>query len=263
MNKKIALSAFAFALIIPTSLVFASNDESPEIKTTEAQESQREANKKAFEATREANKKNNEVQKEERKRAFETAREQDKQEFEKQREIKKQEFEAQREAIKLEFEDRKEKIAEDKCKNIEERIANRLNHHENNSQMMNTVYGNMQQRIARLIERLKTAGADTTQLEADFSILITKIEKLRADHATFIATLTESQSFVCGKSEGEFKGKMEEARKVPEIIKQDREEIKSFFEKTIKADLKAIRAKLATQKEAATPPTTVTPDLVQ
>jgi len=68
--------------------------------------------------------------------------------------------------------------------------------------------------------------------------------------------LKDSQTFACGKSEGEFKTKITEARKVPELIKQDREDIKKFFQTTIKADLEAIKTKLAAEKATtATAPT--------
>lgn len=150
---------------------------------------------------------------------------------------------------RLEFQDKKEKMDQARCKNLESRITNRVNRYENNRRMLENVYGNMQSRIARLVERLKSAGADTTQLEKDLATLNDKIAKLKTDHETFMSTLVESRSFVCGNSEGEFKGKIDEARKVPEIIKQDRQDIKNFFQTTIKADLQAIRATLADQKD--------------
>ncbi|EKE20139.1 MAG: hypothetical protein ACD_8C00050G0002 [uncultured bacterium] len=158
-----------------------------------------------------------------------------------------------RSAKALQFQDRKEKMEEAKCKNLENKIANRVKRYENNGNMLSTVYGNMQTRLARLLERLNTAKADTAKLTADLAILDGKIAKLKTDHATFMTTLKDSQSFVCGSSEGEFKNKLEEARKVPEIIKQDRQDIKDFFQTTIKADLKEIRTALAEEKEATEP----------
>ncbi|MEI7891299.1 MAG: hypothetical protein WCI36_05035 [bacterium] len=248
MNKKIALSALAFAVVLPTSIAFAQ-----EVKPVEAQ---REANKQAFEAQREANKKTMEATREANKQNFEVTREANKQAFETQREANKQNIETLRQEKKLEFQNKKEALTAEKCQAIEAKIANRVTRYQENNQMQKGVFANMQARLSRLLARLKAAGADTTQLEADIATLQTKIDKLTADQASFMATLGETQAFVCGKSEGEFKGKLEEARKVPELIKQDRQDIKNFFETTIKADLKAIRATLAAQKEVATPTTT-------
>lgn len=151
---------------------------------------------------------------------------------------------------RLEFEDRKEKMAEEKCKNIENKIANRVNRYENNGQMLQKVYGNMKTRLQRLSAQLKAAGADTTKLDADLVVLNGKIDKLYADHAAFMFTLKETKTFVCGKTEGEFKTKIEQARKVPETIKQDRADIKNFFQTTIKADLEAIKTTLGLTTEA-------------
>jgi hypothetical protein len=153
---------------------------------------------------------------------------------------------------RLEFQNNKEIMTQDRCKNIEEKIATRVGRYENNGQMIQSVYGNMQARLARLLERLNTAGADTTKLTADLATLNIKIEKLKADQATFMATLKDSQTFVCGKSEGEFKGKLDEARKVPELLKQDRQDIRNFFQTTIRVDLQEIRNALGLKKEAAT-----------
>ncbi|EKE24949.1 MAG: hypothetical protein ACD_5C00347G0006 [uncultured bacterium] len=151
---------------------------------------------------------------------------------------------------RLEFQDKKEKMVADKCQNIEKKIANRVNRYENNGQMLTKVYGNMKTRLARLSAQLKTSGADTTKLDADLVILSGKIDKLLADQASFMATLKTSQTAVCGSSEGEFKTQLENARKVPELIKQDRTEIKTFFQTTIKEDLQAIMVKLGGTLEA-------------
>ncbi|MEI7621216.1 MAG: hypothetical protein WCJ51_01625 [Candidatus Moraniibacteriota bacterium] len=151
---------------------------------------------------------------------------------------------------RLEFKASKEKMVEEKCKNLETKIATRLGRYENNQQMIQTVYGNMQTRLTRLLEKLKTAGADTAKLEADLKTLTGKIEKFKTDQASFMTTLKESQAFACGKSEGEFKTKIDSARQVPTLLKQDRQDIKDFFETTIKTDLQAIRKTLAEQKDA-------------
>ena len=157
---------------------------------------------------------------------------------------------AQVTAKRLEFQEKEEAMAAEKCKNLETKIATRVSRYENNGQMLQKVYGNMKTRLDRLSAKLKTAGADTSKLDTDLAALYAKIDKLYADQALFMITLKETQTFVCGKSEGEFKGKIDQARKVPEIIKQDREDIKTLFQTTIKADLQAIRAVLETQNPA-------------
>jgi hypothetical protein len=234
MYKKIALSSLAFAIIAPASIAFAQTTVPTTIQATPptgrgqmmrdgiaAQRQENQANRADFKG-------------------------------------KMQDGREKLAEKRLEFQNNKEMMTQDRCKNIEERIATRVGRYENNGQMFENVYGNMQARLARLLERLNTAGADTKKLTTDLATLKTKIEKLKADQTTFMAALKDSQTFVCGKSEGEFKGKLDEARKVPELLKQDRQDIKNFFETTIRTDLQTIRKTLADQKEASAPSATST-----
>lgn len=212
MNKKIAIIAMTIAVAIPSLPVFGSEQQTT--TTREELQDRREAIKNKRIAVKE------DLQNE-------------KEELAKKR---------------LEFKENKEKMNEERCKNVETRIATRINRYENNQQMFQNVYGNMQTRLERLLAKLKTAGADTSKLETDLATLKTKIAKLKSDQADFISTLKETQDFACGKSEGEFKAKFDEARKVPDAIQADRQDIKNFFQTTIKADLKTIREFLASQK---------------
>lgn len=166
--------------------------------------------------------------------------------------IQKRELAGERVAAKrLEFEAKKEKMAADRCQNIEKKIASRVNRYENNGQMLQKVYGNMKNRLTRLSVQLKASGADTTKLDADLAVLQTKIDKLLADQANFMTNLKSSQTAACGSTEGDFKVQLENARKVPELIRQDRTEIKTFFQETIKADLQAIMLQLGITPDAA------------
>lgn len=154
---------------------------------------------------------------------------------------------------RLEFQDRKEKMAADKCENIANRIANRINRYENNGQMLQKVYGNMKTRLTRLSAQLKTSGADTAKLDADLVTLYAKIDKMFVDQTEFMTALKATQTATCGSTEGDFKTQIENARKVPELIKQDRADIKAFFQTTIKADLQAIMVQLGITPEATEP----------
>jgi hypothetical protein len=133
---------------------------------------------------------------------------------------------------------------EEKCKNTEQRVANRIQRFQNDQNMIETTQSNMKARLDRLTARLKSAGADTAKLESDLVFLYSKMEKVKADNATFIASLQGTQTATCTLADGDFKTKMGEARKQNDLVRQDRLDVKSFFEKTIKADLLAIRTQL-------------------
>jgi chaperonin cofactor prefoldin len=132
-------------------------------------------------------------------------------------------------------------------------VETRINRYENNHKMLENVYSNMTSRLARLVARLNTLGADTSKLTTDIATLQTMIDKMKQDQADFIASLSATQSTqtteVCGQKDAEFVGKIGEARKVSALVKADRKAIRDFFQTTIRTDLKEIRAKLATEKE--------------
>jgi hypothetical protein len=219
MNKKLIALSAAFAVIVPLTSVLAEDNEPTN-------------------SSYEENKKISERQREENKRLMENNREQNKQEMEKQREENKQKMEALREGKKQE-----------RCKNTEERITTRINRFEEGHSMFQTVFGKMKARLERLVTRLDAAEADTTKLKTDLQTLYGKIDKLTSDYNAFIAGLKETQPLTCGQSEGEFKGKLGEARKqLPQII-QERKEIRTFFQETIKADLMEIRKQLGITRE--------------
>lgn len=175
-------------------------------------------------------------------------------EIKQQRQQQKSENLQERQNIKAD----KQQLAQDKCKNIETRISNRVNNFENNQTMFQTVFGNMKARLDRLTSRLDSAGADTTKLKADIVILNGKIDKLNSDYASFIDQLKQTQTLTCGQSQGEFMGKLGDARKQLPLIMQDKQDIKTFFQGTIKPDLLAIRQKLAEQKTTTTENTSTT-----
>lgn len=218
MNKKIALGALAFAIMLPASIAFA--EEISQTTPSTTQPAVRPQIRAEIQAEREQNKE-------------------------------------LREAKRLEFQDKKEKIEQARCKNIEAKIATQFKRYENNGKMLRNVYGNMQTRLTRLVEKLDETKADTVQLKANLVTLDEKIGKLYADHSKLLITLQASQTFVCEGTEGEFKGRLENARKIPALIRQDRQDIKNFFQTTIKTDLQAIRTSLAEEKEEIEEPKAV------
>lgn len=161
---------------------------------------------------------------------------------------KSEEIQQRKEELRLEREELKAQRKENRekwCEQTGVRINTRINRYENNQAMYQKVYSNMKTRLDRLVVKLKEKGADTTQFEADLKTLAEKIAKLDSDYATFIAALKETTTSTCGQSDGEFKKQLSEARSVIPTIKADRQDIKNFFQTTIKKDLQAIRQKLA------------------
>ena len=235
MNKKIAILSAAFALTVPITPVFA--QVADPTTTTQDQTNSPTVNREQMRAELQAQRTAN-------------------QQLREQNQTERTQLNQQASA------DRQQNI-QDHCQNIEKRIETQTNRYENNKQMFLTVFGNMKARLERLSERLASKGIDVTKLNQDIQTLDTKIAKLTQDHDTFIAGLKDVQASAptaCGTSKGEFMGKLLGSRKVSLTVEQDRLDIRSFFQTTIRPDILAIRKQLESQKTTAstTPVTTTT-----
>jgi chromosome segregation ATPase len=166
--------------------------------------------------------------------------------------------------------DEKQANVAERCVNIQNKIGERIAKVEENKKNFGINFDNMQARLTRLSERLAAKGIDVTKLNADIQALTEKITKLKADHETFVTGLKDAQvdaPAACGTSKGEFMGRILGSRKVSATVEQDRLDIKNFFEKTIKADIMAIRKQLEATKPAEVKPApkteTTTSELIQ
>lgn len=163
-----------------------------------------------------------------------------------------------REEIKQKIEDKKAVIQERKeerdqireekneriCENIESRVRTRINRYENSKKAHMNVFSNMLDRLERAVERFETMDLDVTELKSHIAVLKGKIEKLYSDHESFIGELQTTEDFACGKSEGEFKAKLGEARKVAPKIKQDILDIREYYKTTVREDLLKLRVQI-------------------
>lgn len=187
--------------------------------------------KKRVEASTEAAKKNIEVEAE----AVTNSAELDKKRIEIESEFQKKK--AELELSKM------EKVADAaaRCDVIESRVATITTRHENNKSRNVIAYENMYTRLTKVASRFEAKGLDVSTLTADLAILNNKIIKLKTDHATYLTSLLDSKQYACGKSEGEFKSTLTQARAKMAIVKTDIQDIKNFYQTTIKTDVTALK----------------------
>jgi len=153
----------------------------------------------------------------------------------------------------------KEQNIEQKCAMIQNRIAERNTTLESNKEKHMSVYVNMKARIEKFVARLSSEGYDVSKLKADLLVLDGKILKIKTDLATQNAKMNETKDFACGHSDGDFKGKLTEARTMMQAIHLEAMEIRKFVQTTIRPDIQALRSqKVETKKDNSTVNTPVT-----
>lgn len=142
---------------------------------------------------------------------------------------------------------RQEKIQErleNRCEKIQNRIGNRINKYDEGKISTENVYKRLKTRIGNLVTKLENNGIDASKLKNDLSTLNEKIEKVASDYGVFVAALKETKNYACGESQGQFRNKLQESRKLLGTVKQDRKETREYVVNTIIPDIKSLREQL-------------------
>jgi Skp family chaperone for outer membrane proteins len=146
-----------------------------------------------------------------------------------------------------------------RCDIVTKQIDTHLARYKNNYNRHSRVYGNMKNRLVKLVERLELKGYDVTKLEADLVKLDEKILKLKTDYDAYIKELEETKEFVCGESEGQFKTALAEARAKLRLVHTDILDIRNYYQTVIKVDIQTLRKEAAKVKTPPPPPPPVAP----
>ncbi len=138
--------------------------------------------------------------------------------------------------------------AQVKCDFIETNVARKVTKFETNRNKHVTSYIKTKERVAALVTKLEAKGYDVTKLKADLTEYDAKIKKFSDDHVAYVAALTSTQEFACGKSEGEFKSQLAAARAVLKTVHDDSVAIRTYWAETVKPDILALKAQKITEK---------------
>jgi len=135
------------------------------------------------------------------------------------------------------------------CDNLESRIDIRITRYENNAARHKAVHQRVRDKVKAIIDKLDAKGIDTTKLKSDLKELDIKIQKFATDYSSYIEALKATKNYACGESEGQFVKALSDANKYLSTLQRDSLDIRSYYQKTIRADIAAIRDQL--KKDAA------------
>lgn len=137
---------------------------------------------------------------------------------------------------------------EDRCKNINERVSQRIARYEQNKSKHFANYEQMKKRLAEVTAKLDSQSVDTTKLKTDMTQLDALIKKASDDYAAFIASLKTSQGITCGKSEGAFADALKTSRDKLQAARKSMEAIREYYKNTIRPDIMAIKKQMASMR---------------
>ena len=176
---------------------------------------------------------------------YRTQMQQYRQDMQRYNQCKRGQFKGERQNIK----DQKQQNAQAHCDLINQRITERLNNFQSKQNGDETIFGNIYQRLTNIATRLKGDNLDTTKLTADLATLKMKIDKVNTDYASVISALKETQGLTCGQSQGQFMGKLGVARQILQTVRQDRLDVRSYIQGTVRPDIMALRQQLVKQEK--------------
>lgn len=130
------------------------------------------------------------------------------------------------------------------CKQAQAAAANRIKAYATHRDDYVSRYEQIVERSQNLTKALRSKGYDEKlidQLEADLVILKTKVQKFDANVTAAVKTLEEANDYRCGKSEGEYAGRIREAKDLLAVARSDVKDMRNYVVTTIKADLQALR----------------------
>jgi hypothetical protein len=108
------------------------------------------------------------------------------------------------------------------------------------------VYPNLVDRLNKLETKLAAAGADTTELKTEITMLQTKVDTFKTDLAAYKQSVADLVDMDCTSDPTGFKASLEDARAGLTKVREDGVAIKTYVNDTIKPTLKSIRASLET-----------------
>lgn len=144
------------------------------------------------------------------------------------------------EMFRQEKQERQAQSVESLCKVATERIDKVTSRYQENKDRHIANYKKMVEAYQRVITRAKSQGYDTTQLEADAKVLNEKIAVFAQAYDSWIAQLNVAKQYNCGGSEGQFKTEMAKAQTLAVKIQSAANDIRTYFQQTIRPDIKRI-----------------------
>ena len=125
-------------------------------------------------------------------------------------------------------------------------------------------FNKISEAVQKVIDKLKAAGKDTTELEADLAVAKQKSAVLTADIATYRQTLAELQALDCVTDPTAFQATLVTARLQRDTAKAAAVDLRTYISTTLKTALNKVKSQLesdkpkseSTDKSTTTPTTT-------
>lgn len=133
-----------------------------------------------------------------------------------------------------------------RCSVVTQRVELITSRYKNNKDRYINAYQRIETNVTKFVTKLKSNGYDVAKLETDLTELRTMIKNAGQYYDQFQTGLNNSKSYACGNSQGDFKVALNTARENLRLARAEMLKIRTFIQTTLREDLQAMRAKIAT-----------------
>lgn len=135
---------------------------------------------------------------------------------------------------------REERIAAG-CEKVETKISTILSRHETAKQKHLDNQDRLYTRASELSKKLAAAGYNTAKLDADLSTFKGKVDLVKSTFAAYNASLTATQAYTCGESEGAFKEQLSASKTDYKAFRDALKDARDYWQAVVKVDIKALK----------------------
>lgn len=126
------------------------------------------------------------------------------------------------------------------CENVANNLQKRVQTFEANRNKSVETYEQIRVRLNNLADKLEEEGYDVTSLRTNLVTFEGMFTQLEQNHYAYMLSLGETKDYACGRTKGEFSAKMTTTRTRLRAVHGDLVGLRTFWEQTLKADLKAL-----------------------
>jgi Mrp family chromosome partitioning ATPase len=148
------------------------------------------------------------------------------------------------------------------CATLENKIDTLITGVNSNRKKHIEAYNNLIGSADNLLEKLNKQGYDTAKARSAAAFLNTKIIKFGKDLNDYKKALEDTRSYACGDSGGQYAAKLTAARELQKIVREDVQDIRQFYQKTLKSALNELKEQVPSPERIHTdtiPPVTAPP----
>lgn len=136
---------------------------------------------------------------------------------------------------------RNERFIENICDRTNTRIETIISRYDNQKQKHIARYQHIKQKLSEIVSRLNTHKLNTDELVKDLQRLDELTVQFAANYAKFVSELRAAQQFACGKSEGQFKSKLESARSQLKLARENSIAARELIRTELREDLQNLK----------------------